>query len=152
MRIPLGKGRAITWQLGTLGLRSGNWYGDLFLGGTFSGKLSLRRFINDGVAMRRWETLTRRGWRTDRIEILDAINAARIFRRTMKPYVLLHDIRTGHVVEAMSYPCPNPGSLHPVTIMVRTTPEDPTTLAEFDCRELGPVSFEPTNVPAENPV
>lgn len=147
MKIPFGKNRTLyIAELGTCGIRlSEHWYADVFL--RPCRRLGL--FINDGI-FRRWYTLTWRGWVIDKLEVLDANNAARVFRRTIKPYTLIRHNR-GHVMEAMSYPIPN--SDNTVSIMARCIPEDSTSLDEFDVTEfMDELSLQPTDIPAENPV
>jgi hypothetical protein len=153
MKIPFTKNQTVLfWQLGTCGYRTNTFHRDYFFG--WRNRASdvlppLRRFTNDGI-MKRWETLTLSGWQIDKIQVIDPDNAARIFRRTMKPYTLLQHRFSGQHYWAMSYPCPNEDGR--VTIMVRSDPDDPCTLIEARCELFDPVSFQATNVPAENPI
>jgi hypothetical protein len=152
MKIPYTNLHVFTEPGTLIGLRVGDkspnqkFYMDFFVA---RAPFRLRRFVNDRV-IRRWETLRLEGWVLDKIQVLDPENAARVFRRTMKPYVLAYYGREEIEVELMSYPCPNDDGR--VTIMARLVPDDPSTLRELNCEKLRPVSFRPTQVPAENPV
>lgn len=119
---------------------------------------ALRAFIHDGI-FRRWYTLTWQGWRLDKVEVLDLENAARIFRRTMKPYAIVQTKR-GKKVECMSYPFLTHQHAEGnewydlPSIMVRTMPGDSSTLVEMDCDDLRPIQFSLryTGIPANDPI
>lgn len=161
MRIPFGRGPAskapalFLCELGTCGVRlSERWYADVFFrwgGQRITDRVRLGVFVHDGI-FRRWYALSlAEGCVLTKVEVLDAPNAARIFRREMRPYALLQHRSSGHQYEAMSYPCPEPDNT--VTIMARTTPEDPSTLTEFLCSEFEFTSWSGlTGIPACDPL
>lgn len=138
---------------GTLGLSFRNdhlrWYGDLFWSGSGGGR-TLRCFVNDGI-FRRWSTLTWNGWEVDKVEVLDAENAARIFRRTMEPCAILTLRRNGMQCEALNYPCPNPDNT--VSITVKNIGDDSGMLDERDCDEFEFSRwYGRTGIPACDPI
>jgi hypothetical protein len=128
----------LTWGLGTIGLRRGEFYADICL------KPAFQLFVNDGI-VKRWYSLPR--MRLLKVEIIDAENARRIARRTMKPWTWLRD-RTGHKWEAICYPfiCEDGG----VKIKVRHTSG---VVMDKRCEWLRPWNFaRRTGINANDPI
>lgn len=84
-----------------------------------------------------------------RITVTDPENMARICRRTMKPYGIVHS-RNGAVYECMSYPFPENGGCF---VMARY-PNNSQTLTRMDVtllREV-PLGIRKTGIPANDPI
>lgn len=142
------KGYHINLNTDTWGLTwKGRYVGDLFIY-PYPGL-----FVNDGTTLRRY-----RWWPKFELVSIRVIHgpgqmadAARIFRRTMRPYTVLTTVG-GKKLEAMSYPFVD-YHLGGVYIMVRH-PDDPTTLRHVCCERLRPIKYYPrrTGVPSDDPI
>lgn len=104
------------------------------------------RLVDDGI-FRRWY----RGEQLVQVEALNAENAARVCRRTMKPWQILTHASSGEQYEAVCYPFVE--GEQPM-IKVRTKIGEPGDLADMLCTDLRPIMFEPlrTGVPANDPL
>lgn len=128
-----------------LGLKwRGRYVGDIFIKPYFG------LYYNDGIFRRRYKLWPKPTLVS--IQVVDAVNAARIFRRTMTPYVPLYINGLGDdTVMCMSYPFVEDGEPY---VMVRMTPMDPTSLKKFRCVRLRPIKLSPrvTGISANDPL
>lgn len=110
----------------------------------------MRFTVNDGTFLRRYR-ITWRGLVLEALQVIRAENAARIFRRTMKPWALLTHRDDGRTYEAVSYPFGHEGD---VAIVVRAKVGEPGELLTLSCAELRPIQFSPkrTGIPANDPI
>jgi hypothetical protein len=133
-------------QLGVIGFKTERFYADIHKG--WRKFPSLQMFVNDGV-VRRWYRLLPWPFELLKVEVLNADNAARIARRTMRPYAVVRRA-DGEPVECMSFPWAENGR---VEVMVRK-PDQPDTLVQMGADRLRPWHFYPrkTGVPACDPV
>src|SRR4051812_3803987 len=152
------------WRnLNCLGVKSadGRFYADLFLGGTFGLKRTLRLFVHDAaLGCRRWYTLTWNGWELDKVEVTDPEQFARVARRTQRPYALVKHARSGVTWECISYPFVEAfrdehgrmdTALYGGTaqVMARAPYDEGGELVALDCDDLRPLNFVArTGIPA----
>lgn len=131
-------------NLDCLGLKiNGDYKGDIFIKPYFG------LYLNDGITRRRYAL-----WPKPRlvaIEVLDTERAIRIFRRTMKPYAICDTFMEQFPqVKCFSYPFVD--EYGGVSVMARTTFDDPLSLRRIRCIRLRPIQYYPHNngVPAES--
>lgn len=107
--------------------------------------------LTDDIFARTYR-LTWRGLVLDQVEVMHAENAARIFRRTMKPWALLPHVAGDGPFEAVSYPFVDVDG--DVRIIVRAKVGEPGLLFDLLCAELRPIKFNPrrTGVPCNDPI
>lgn len=106
--------------------------------------------VTDRVFRRLYQRTWWGGRKLIGVEILDAENAARIFRRTMKPYAMVENAASALRCECISYPFIEDGVPR---IMVRMR-GNAGTMRAVDCAKLRPIQFTPliTGVPANDPL
>jgi hypothetical protein len=152
----------LPWNnLGCLGFASadGKLYGDLFLGGTFGLRRTLRAFLHDEVVgARRWYTLTWNGWELDKVEPTNPFAFTRVCRRTMQPYkevtVTFSELPDGFTpgcrLECISYPFLEDGRAQ---VMLRELDGVGVDLMQVDCDEVRPIDWARcTGIPANDPL
>ena len=118
---------------------------------TAQGAMRATITLTDDIFARTYR-LTWRGLMLDHVEVLHAENAARIFRRTMKPWELLSAVNRDGQFEAICFPFVDVDGC--VKVIVRSQVGVPGLLLDLPCAQLRPIKFSPrrTGMPCNDPI